>query len=190
MPGEESTTQRVKRALKAAGYPDVSVTRGKGTSYGWIYVRVFGEKVSLEKDYGKVLRIAKKASGREHLEDDIMTDLFMVNILVEFPGKKPKPEKRVPQNTQKGEPVILSDKTRGQGTWYVVRQVKIRKGTYEYLFEHWSTPKNPRGGYSGLRDGGRRYVSPKQFATVRELCGAFPLLADFLPKVFPPKGGR
>jgi hypothetical protein len=109
----------------------------------------------------------------------------MVNILVEFPGKKPKPEKRVPQNTQKGEPVILSDKTRGQGTGYIVRQVKIRKGTYEYLFEHWSTPKNPRGGYSGLRDGGRRYVSPKQFATVRELCGAFPLLADFLPKVFP-----
>jgi hypothetical protein len=79
--------------------------------------------------------------------------------------------------------------TRGQGTGYVVRQVKIRKGTYEYLFEHWSTPANPRGGYSGLREGGRRYVSPKQFGSVRELCGAFPLLADFLPKVFP-AGGR
>ncbi|MFA7122188.1 MAG: hypothetical protein WC277_11960 [Bacilli bacterium] len=189
MPGEESTTQRVKQALKAAGYPDVSVTRGKGTAYGWIHITVYGEKFSREKDYGKVMWIAKKASGREHLEDDIQTDLFRVNILVGFSKKKPKPEKRVPKNTSKGEPVIVSDKTRGQGTGYVVRQVKIRKGTYEYLFEHWSTPANPRGGYSGLREGGRRYVSPKQFGSVRELCGAFPLLADFLPKVFP-AGGR
>jgi hypothetical protein len=189
MPGEESTTQRVKQALKAAGYPDVSVTRGKGTASGWISVRVFGERFSREKDYGKVLRIAKKASGREHLEDDIMTDLFMVNINVTFVKKKPTPEKRVPQNTQKGEPVIISDETKTYDRGYKVRRVKIRKGTYEYLFEHWSTPANPRGGYSGLRDGGRRYVSPKQFSSVREMCGAFPLLADFLPKVFP-AGGR
>lgn len=188
MAKNDTVTHKVKQALKAAGYSEVSVTRGKGTASGWINITVFGEKFSPEKDYGNVMWIAKKASGREHREDDITTDLFMVNIGVGFAKTKPKPEKRIPQNTQKGEPVIISDETTNHGGMYKVRQVRVRKGTYEYLFEHWTSSRNPRGGYSGLREGGRRYVMPKHFSTVHELCGAFPLLADFLPKVFPTRG--
>lgn len=187
MAKNESVTLKVKQALKAAGYPDLSVTQGTGTASSWINITIFGEKFSQEKDYRRVMMIAKRASGREHLEDDIMTDLFMENILVRFSKVKPKPEKRVPKNTQKGDPVIISDKTVDHKGMYSIRQVKIRKGTYTYLFEHSTSFANPKGWYSGLREGGRRFVMPKTFRNVHEMTLAFPLLADFIPKVFPNK---
>jgi len=86
----ETDTQKVKKALKAAGYPVTSVTRGSGTASHWIeitiddYQSVINERGDMESQYGKVLWIAQVASGREHLHDDIQTDLFMVNISVNF----------------------------------------------------------------------------------------------------------
>jgi len=86
----ETDTQKVKKALKAAGYPVTSVTRGTGTASHWIeitiddYQSVINNQGDMVSQYGAVLSIAKKASGREHLEDDIQTDLFLVNISVHF----------------------------------------------------------------------------------------------------------
>lgn len=86
----ETDTQKVKKALKAAGYNVTSVTRGTGTASDWIEIRiddyesVINERGDLDSQYGKVLWIAQVASGREDLHDDIQTDLFMVNISVNF----------------------------------------------------------------------------------------------------------
>jgi hypothetical protein len=86
----ETDTQKVKKALKAAGYPVTSVHRDTGTASHWIditiddYQSIMNEYGDMESQYGKVLWIAQVASGREHLHDDIQTDLFMVNISVNF----------------------------------------------------------------------------------------------------------
>jgi hypothetical protein len=87
---QETDTQKVKKALKAAGYPVTSVTRGRGTAAHWIeitiddYQSIPDETGHLKSRYGDVMAIAQLASGREHLRDDPMTDLFMVNISVNF----------------------------------------------------------------------------------------------------------
>lgn len=86
----ETDTQRVKKALKAAGYNVISVTRGRGTAYNWIeitiddYRSIIDDNGNMTDRYGDVMQIAKLASGRQDLEDDISTDLFMVNISVNF----------------------------------------------------------------------------------------------------------
>ena len=86
----ETDTQKVKKALKAAGYPVTSVHRDTGTASHWIditiddYQSIMNERGDMESQYGKVLWIAQVASGREHLHDDIQTDLFRVNISVNF----------------------------------------------------------------------------------------------------------
>lgn len=86
----ETDTQKVKKALKTAGYPVTSVHRDTGTASHWIditvddYESVMNERGELVSQYSKVLWIAQVASGREHLHDDIQTDLFMVNITVNF----------------------------------------------------------------------------------------------------------
>mgnify|MGYP007100064300 CR=1 FL=1 len=86
----ETDTQKVKKALKDAGYNVASVTRGKGTASNWIEIRIDGYDEYIDQDgykqrhYGKVLQIAKVASGRQDLYDDISTDLFMVNINASF----------------------------------------------------------------------------------------------------------
>lgn len=86
----ETDTQKVKKALKAAGYNVTSVHRGSGTAYNWIditiddYDQYIDQDGNTQRRYGDVMRIAKIAAGREHLHDDISTDLFMVNINVHF----------------------------------------------------------------------------------------------------------
>lgn len=86
----ETDTQKVKKALKAAGYPVTSVKRGLGTASHWIkieiddYQSVINDRGDMESQYGKIRWLAQVASGRSHLEDDIQTDLFMVNISVNF----------------------------------------------------------------------------------------------------------
>ena len=86
----ETDTQKVKKALKAAGYNVTSVHRNTGTASNWIditiddYDEIIDENGYQQRRYGDVMRIAQVASGREHLHDDISTDLFMVNITVNF----------------------------------------------------------------------------------------------------------
>ena len=86
----ETDTQKVKKALKAAGYPVTSVHRDTGTASHWISITIddyrekMNERGEMDDHYRKVLWIAQVASGREHLHDDIQTDLFMVNISVNF----------------------------------------------------------------------------------------------------------
>ena len=86
----ETDTQKVKKALKAAGYPVTSVTRGKGTASHWIEIEIddyqgkINDQGEMISQYGDVLWIAQVASGREHLHDDSQTDLFLVNITVNF----------------------------------------------------------------------------------------------------------
>jgi hypothetical protein len=86
----ETDTQKVKKALKAAGYNVTSVHRDTGTASHWIDITIDDYDEYIDKDgyrqrrYGDVMQIAKVASGREHLHDDISTDLFMVNITVNF----------------------------------------------------------------------------------------------------------
>jgi hypothetical protein len=83
-------TQKVKKALKDAGYPVTSVTRGSGTAHNWIEIKIddyqskVNDKGRMESQYGDVMVIAKEASGRSHREDDIQTDYFCVNISVTF----------------------------------------------------------------------------------------------------------
>lgn len=87
---EERDTFKVKKALQAAGYNVASVKHGTGTASHWIEIRLDDYREIFDGNgyrvdrYGDVMGIAKMASGREHLEDDIQTDLFMVNILVDF----------------------------------------------------------------------------------------------------------
>lgn len=75
-------TKNVKIALKNAGIK-ANVSHGRGTAYGWIYVKVqeLMETPELDK---KVYAIAKIASGRENRHDDITTDYFCENISVDF----------------------------------------------------------------------------------------------------------
>jgi hypothetical protein len=86
----ETDTQKVKKALLKAGYPVTSVTRGKGTAHGWIEISINDYQSKVDKtghmvsQYGDVMVIAKEASGRSHREDDIQTDYFSVNILIDF----------------------------------------------------------------------------------------------------------
>jgi hypothetical protein len=87
---EEPDTLKVKRALKSAGYAVTSVHHDTGTASNWIditiddydeYIDTNGHK---QRRYGEVMRIAKIASGRQDLHDDISTDYFEVNINVTF----------------------------------------------------------------------------------------------------------
>jgi hypothetical protein len=87
---EETDTQKVKNALKAAGYNVVSVHRDTGTASHWIditiddYDEYLDSEGNKQRRYSEVMSIAKEASGRSHLEDDIQTDYFCVNINVSF----------------------------------------------------------------------------------------------------------
>lgn len=86
----ETDTQKVKKALKLAGYAVTSVVRGTGTASNWIEIRIddYDEYIDASgykaRRYSEVMQIAKEASGRSHLHDDIQTDYFCVNINVEF----------------------------------------------------------------------------------------------------------
>jgi len=80
-------TKLVKSALKTAGY-NARVGHGKGTAYGWIKVSIKGpetwEEFHKSGEYGKVHDIIQHAAKRDHLVDDIQTDLFMVCINVSY----------------------------------------------------------------------------------------------------------
>jgi len=86
----ETDTQKVKKALKAAGYNVTSVHRDTGTASNWIsitiddYRDVINERGDMTDRYGNVLWIAQVASGRENCHDDIQSDYFEVNINVNF----------------------------------------------------------------------------------------------------------
>jgi len=86
----ETDTQKVKKALRAAGYPVTSVTRGSGTSSHWIEIVIDDYESAPDQD-GRmrskspdVMTIAKLASGRENLHDDIQSDYFIVDISITF----------------------------------------------------------------------------------------------------------
>ena len=89
---EVSPTTAAKRALKAAGYEVTSCTRGRGTAWGWITAKITGtwtDKEFRDEHYATAFGILKKATGREHLEDDIQTDLFMVNLHLDYDPRLP-----------------------------------------------------------------------------------------------------
>ncbi len=82
-------TKEVKKALKAAGYPVISVTRGRGTAWGWITTVIddYESKIvngKLVSQYSEVYAIVKHAAGRDNRHDDRMTDYFCENLSVEF----------------------------------------------------------------------------------------------------------
>jgi len=87
---EETDTQKVKKALKAAGYNVVSVHHDRGTASNWINIKIddYDEYINSEgnrqRRYSEVMFIAKETSGRADLHDDIQTDYFCVNINIDF----------------------------------------------------------------------------------------------------------
>jgi hypothetical protein len=109
---------KIKRALKAAGFNPLSVHYGRGTGSNWIDVTIEGypkyyrngdspeECQKFDELRARAFSIVKHESGRDRLEDDIQTDLFMVNILLDvqtaeqyrrnhpIKPKKPESEKR------------------------------------------------------------------------------------------------
>jgi hypothetical protein len=64
--------------------------RGKGTASNWIEIHIddYDEYIDASgykaRHYSEVMQIAKLASGRQDLHDDIQTDYFCVNINVSF----------------------------------------------------------------------------------------------------------
>jgi hypothetical protein len=106
----------IKRALKAAGFNPLSVTYGRGTASNWITATIEGEPKAIyhgnsweecraqQEQLEKAYAIVKHESGRDDLQDDIQSDLFMVNIIVDFqtaeswrrshPIKPKKPESK------------------------------------------------------------------------------------------------
>ena len=66
------------------------MTRGTGTASHWIEIKIddyqnkidqYGYRIS---QYSAVMAIAQEASGRSHLHDDAQSDLFQINISVNF----------------------------------------------------------------------------------------------------------
>jgi hypothetical protein len=86
----ETDTQKVKKALKAAGFNVTSVSHDRGTARSWINVKIdeyesemntAGRMVSKQ---GTAYAVAMKAAGRENLHDDIQTDYFCERMSVDF----------------------------------------------------------------------------------------------------------
>lgn len=149
-------TKRVKKALQAAGYRNLSVTHGTGTAYGWIQVVIYGPKETRE-EYDKVYAITKKAAGREHLHDDIMTDYFIENISVDFREQRPAPRPRSEVTfTTKGGVQVLDDGYRSYQSGAMVRTTKIKVGDYTYIFSLTVWPQHPVGSVSYIRIDPRR----------------------------------
>ena len=86
----ETDTQKVKKALKAAGYPVTSVTRGTGTASNWINVKIddyeskINEHGRMVSQQGAAYSIVKHSAGRDDCHDDTQTDYFCENIIVNF----------------------------------------------------------------------------------------------------------
>lgn len=101
---EQSETQAIKKELKKQGYTVISCTFGSGTARNWIHTTVLYPEDAPPMTYPverypgqidqmytseycefsrKVAWEAQKAAGRGHLQDDISTDLFMVNMITD-----------------------------------------------------------------------------------------------------------
>ena len=60
-------SRNAKKALKDAGYTGVSVTHGRGTSWGWMhaYVDRRGDTVDgWHREYERIIEIVARATGR------------------------------------------------------------------------------------------------------------------------------
>lgn len=136
----------VRNALKEAGYEIVYCRHGKGTAYNWIEVEVIypdnlppmttpremypdgpiEHRYTREYDdfYHAVRWLVQKSAGRGHLQDDIQTDYFCVNILVEVVSRKRYEEDKEWKLKQRTE--LLASKTcRVCGTLGVYQHYKM-----------------------------------------------------------------
>ena len=97
----EDEVPNVRKLLKERNLTIVYCKRGKGTAGGWIEVSVVypdnlppmtDSEGRYTHDYStfrsELFGAVQYACGREDLEDDIMTDLFMVNILLSVISKE------------------------------------------------------------------------------------------------------
>lgn len=128
----------VRAALKKEGYEIVYCRHGNGTAYNWIEVCViypdilspmvdeYGRYSSEYNEYYNNLHwLVKKSSGRQDLEDDIMTDLFMVNILVNVISREDHEKNKAWQKKQKDN--LLKSKTCADcGVLGVYQKRKVR----------------------------------------------------------------
>lgn len=88
-------TTLAKKALKEAGYEVVSCKFGRGTARSWIHVKITGawtDKEFRDNHYGHAYGIVKHAAGRDHLHDDIQTDLFLEKISLDYLPRVPTAE--------------------------------------------------------------------------------------------------
>lgn len=97
----EDEVPEVRKLLKERGLTINYCKRGTGTAGGWIEVSVVypdnlppmtDSEDRYTSDYSKfrseLFGAVQYACGREDLEDDIQTDLFMVNILLSVISKE------------------------------------------------------------------------------------------------------
>jgi hypothetical protein len=87
-----SETTAARRALKAAGYEVVRCKFGRGTARSWIEVTIVGaftENGFRRNHQSQAYAIVKHAAGRDHLHDDLMTDLFLEQINLDYVPRLP-----------------------------------------------------------------------------------------------------
>jgi hypothetical protein len=86
----ETDTQKVKKALKDAGFNVTSVSHDRGTARSWINVKIdeyeseINEAGRMVSKQGTAYAIAMKAAGRENCHDDPQTDYFCERMSVDF----------------------------------------------------------------------------------------------------------